>query len=370
MLLESRLFPQTPLLNEQYTHSNLSLALQPEFYYEWADGYASIVFVPYLRIDQHDGKRTHFDVRELFWQKVSKIWELRFGIRKVFWGVTESRHLVDIINQTDYVENLDGEEKLGQLMLNLALIRSWGTIDFYILPLFRERPFPGWRARPRYPIMIETDRAMFESSSKKRLVDFAVRWFHTVGVFDVGLAYFYGTSREPFLTLSLDDSGQPILIPFYDVIHQTSLDLQATIAGWLIKLEALTRRGLGDRFLAFTSGLEYTFANAFGSGADLGFLGEYIYDRRDKKAFTPFRDEIFLGMRLALNDIQGTNLLTGVMIDRDSGTSLVNVEGSRRIGSGWKLNLEVRGFIGAPESDLLYVFRKDDYLQIELSYHF
>ena len=47
---------------------------------------------------------------------------MRLGLRKVYWGVTESQHLVDVINQTEGVENLDGEDKLGQPMLNLALI--------------------------------------------------------------------------------------------------------------------------------------------------------------------------------------------------------------------------------------------------------
>ncbi|MDD7885073.1 hypothetical protein [Flavivirga sp. 57AJ16] len=37
--------------------------------------------------------------------------------------MTESNHLVDIINQTDAVETFDGEEKLGQPMVQL----SWGT---------------------------------------------------------------------------------------------------------------------------------------------------------------------------------------------------------------------------------------------------
>jgi len=54
-----------------------------------------------------------------------------------FWGVTEFQHLVDIINQTDLVENIDTEDKLGQPMINLALINDWGTVDLFIMPYFR-----------------------------------------------------------------------------------------------------------------------------------------------------------------------------------------------------------------------------------------
>ena len=42
-------------------------------------------------------------------------WSLSIGLGKVFWGVTEFNHLVDVINQTDLVEGIDGEAKLGCL---------------------------------------------------------------------------------------------------------------------------------------------------------------------------------------------------------------------------------------------------------------
>ena len=60
----------------------------------------SFTFQPFIRIDQQDEERSHFDIRELAWLHVGNDWELRTGIRKVFWGVNESQHLVDIINQT------------------------------------------------------------------------------------------------------------------------------------------------------------------------------------------------------------------------------------------------------------------------------
>ncbi len=101
--------------------------------------------------------------RELSWQLVSRSWELRIGVRKVFWGVAESQQLVDIINQTDLVENVDGEDKLGQPMVNIALIRSWGTVDFFLLPWFRERTFPGQVGRLRFAQPVDTDNPAYES---------------------------------------------------------------------------------------------------------------------------------------------------------------------------------------------------------------
>jgi len=45
---------------------------------------------------------------------------LLVGINSVFWRVVESNHLVDILNQTDLIEDIDGEEKLGQPMISLS----------------------------------------------------------------------------------------------------------------------------------------------------------------------------------------------------------------------------------------------------------
>ncbi|MCI0693849.1 hypothetical protein L0337_17810 [candidate division KSB1 bacterium] len=371
LAIESRLFPQSPLVSAQH-RAGLSFALQPEYYHEWADRRQSLLFIPYFRYDQHDGERTHFDVRELYWQYVAGSWELRVGIGKVFWGVTESQHLVDIINQTDLVENLDGEEKLGQPMINFAVIRNWGTLNFFLLPGFRERTFPGREGRLRFPLLVDMNKATYESSAKRQHVDWALRWSHTLGAFDLGLAHFSGTSREPRLLPADANTAAPVLIPYYDLITQTSLDLQATQGGWLWKLEAISRANRGRRFAAFTGGFEYTFANFKNSGIDIGVLGEYLFDDRDQEFFpvNSFDDHVFVGSRLAFNDAQSTDLLAGVIVDRKSGSSFLNVEASRRLGQSWKLNLEARGFLKASPADVIYGFRKDSHMQLELSRYF
>ena len=68
---------------------------------------------------------------------------MRVGVGKVFWGVTESRHLVDVVNQSDFVEDLDGEDKLCQPMLALTLKLVWGTFDLFVLLPFANVPSLG-----------------------------------------------------------------------------------------------------------------------------------------------------------------------------------------------------------------------------------
>lgn len=367
---ELRYFPDDPLTDEQYDGANFSVALEAEYFHSWDDGRQSFVFTPFVRVDQHDSERTHADIRELAWIKAAEEWELRVGVRKVFWGVTEFQHLVDIINQTDQVENPDNEEKLGQPMINFALIKDWGTVDFFVLPGFRERTFAGREGRPKGALTVDTDNAEYESGAEDKHIDFALRWSHTIGPWDIGLAHFYGTSRDPRFIPRLNNSGELVLIPFYDIINQTSLDLQYTGDEWLWKLEAIRRQGQGDTYFAATGGFEYTFVGIFDSDADLGIIGEYAWDDRGDDAPTPFENDVVIGTRLALNDVQSTELLSGVVFDLDSSAKFFTLEASRRLGDSWKLGLEARFSSSIPEDDPAYSLRTEDFLQLELAWFF
>ena len=359
---EGRMFFQDPIFNRQ-PGENISMSFEPEIYLTWDDDQQSLLFVPFVRWDQHDSRRTHGDLRELSYIYAARDWELRTGVRKVFWGVAESNHLVDIINQTDFVENIDFEDKLGQPMVNLALIRDWGTIDFFVLPGFRERTFPGRDGRFQGPLRISDD-AEYESSAETTHVDYAVRYSHYFGAFDVGLYHFWGTTREPLFNVGFKDSGEPVLLPFYNIIHQTGADLQATLGNWLIKFEALRRQGQGDTFVAAVGGFEYTFVGIFDTVLDLGVLGEVHWDERGKKSPMPFNDDIFVGSRLAFNDAADSQILGGVMSDLNGGGHFLNVEASRRVGEYWKVELELRLLLGIQPENPLYSFRRDDHVQL------
>ncbi len=369
---EQRYFTESPLSIDQYDHFNAAFSAEPEYHHEWDNGYQSFSFVPFIRLDQHDSERSHFDIRELTWLKATRDWELRVGIRKVFWGVTESQHLVDIINQTDLVEHPDTEEKLGQPMINLALIRDWGTVDLFILPGFRERTFPGKKGRLLSGgIPIDTEQTRYESGAEEKHIDWAVRWEHSLGDWDIGLSHFSGTSRDPrFLPSMTDKTDKFVLIPYYEQIEQTGVDLQITKENTLWKFEMISRDEQEGHFTALTGGFEYTFVGIFETDADVGILTEYLFDDRHNNAATPFENDIMLGMRLTLNDAQSTEFLAGAVLDIESNASFYLLETSRRLGDRWKLSLEAYIYANMPTDDLTYGFRQEDFIQLELAWYF
>jgi hypothetical protein len=366
---QERFFFDDPADPRQHGN-NFSIAAQPEYYHDWADGKQSLTFTPFVRYDQGDDERTHADIRELAWGYVARDYEWTVGISKVFWGVTEAQHLVDIINQTDLVEEPDGEEKLGQPMINLSLIRDWGTVGVFVLPGFRERTFAGVNGRPRIIPRVEKNLTSYESSREDEHVDVAVRWSHAIGDMDIGLSWFHGTSRDPLLFPSTTDSGEIVLAPFYQIIDQAGLDVQLTKGNWLWKLEAINRDGNYDKFRAATAGFEYTFYGIFETIADVGLVMEYLYDSRGVLATTPFEDDLLTGLRFTFNDAQSTDALLGAIKDKDDDSYLITLEANRRLGDNWKMSLQASKFIVDGLDQSLQSFAEDDYLQLELAYYF
>jgi hypothetical protein len=367
--MQSRFFTQDARWPGQESQAGqISLAATVELRWRNADDDQRASIIPYLRWDAEDEERSLLDLREAYWAWEAESFELLVGANTVFWGVTESVHLVDILNQTDAVDDIDGEDKLGQPMVNLAMQRDWGMLNFYVMPYFRERTFAGADGRLRTPLPVDTDRAQYESSAEEKHVDLALRYSHYVGDVDIGLSLFSGTSREPRL---LPDADGTALLPHYDQINQFGVDLQYTHDAWLWKLESIVRDGYDDTFIAAVGGFEYTLYQVGESTADVGLLLEYQYDGRGEfEPLTIADNDVFAGARLALNDTQDTAVLAGVGYDVDTNEMFVNVEAERRLGEDYVLELRARAFSGARQDNPTYTLSRDDYLQLQLSRYF
>jgi hypothetical protein len=380
--MQSRTFFQSGLDGQSKFHPSFSL--RADYYRSWDNEQQSFTASPFFRYDAQDGDRTHFDLREFFWTRVADTWDVHVGVKQVFWGVTEFNHLVDIINQTDLVDNIDQEEKLGQPMAHLSLIRDWGILDFHLLTGFRERTFAGEDGRLRRAIPVDTNGAEYESGAEDRRVDGAIRWSHNLGPLDFGLYHFSGTSRDPQFELRQKANGDYYLKPYYPVIDQTGFDGQMIFGDWAWKLEAITRSGFGDRYAAMTGGFERTLVGVLGGRTDLGLIAEYMWDERDDEAFnTVFEHDLALGTRWQLNDMSDTQALLGLIWDVESNEYIVKLEASRRLGDTWTLLIEGRAFGGADEPDAddplpdlldpdnkLGALTRDDFLQLEVTRYF
>lgn len=346
-----------------------SIAVEPTLSYGWNDGRTLIAITPFARVDANDHARSHWDMREAKLVVATGRWELRAGIDKQFWGVVESQHLVDILNQDDALEDVDGEDKLGQLMGSVAYESGFGTFTGYVMSGFRERRFAGREGRPRGPLPIAYDLTQYEAGSDRWHVDWAARWSHVMGPIDIALSYFSGTNRDPLMILGQTAAGAPVLIPRYTLIDQAGLEVQGTFGPLLVKAEAIHRSQPGENYSAAIGGFEYTLFNVMGA-SDLGILAEYLWDERRHPVDNPFDNDVFVALRWTANDVANSTLLVGSIFDLASRQKFVTIEGSRRIGDDWTIALEGRLFLSVPSSSPLYLYSDDDFLQLKLQRHF
>ncbi|NQY10635.1 MAG: hypothetical protein HRT71_14140 [Flavobacteriales bacterium] len=358
-------YPKDALYDGQHDEYFSSL-FQPDIYIEWKKGKRLVQFTGFSRIDQHDVQRSHADIRELYYQAIFKKVEVSVGAKKIFWGVTESNHLVDVVNQLDVLEGFDVEQKLGQPMVHVSIDKKWGTLDILAMTYFRQMQFPGIEGRGRPDFGGIVPIITFESNMEEYSPNFAIRWSHNWKAFDFGVSHFYGTSRVPVFTITEDFD----FIVLYELINQTGLEFQASHGAMIWKAEVIHRESKRKTITAATVGGEFTFGNVFMSGIDVGLIAEYNYDDRGAELISALNDDFFFGTRLAFNDRQSSDMIGGIILDRTNGTLRYFAKANRRLGSSWKMSFEISGFDNIDQDEFLYLLRNDGFMQFSLAKYF
>lgn len=367
--VELNYFPETGLYPGQLMNTQTSLVFAPNLRWLSDDGDTRVNLSAFGRLDANDNDRSHFDLREAFVQRDFGSFDALIGVNKVFWGVTESRHLVDIINQADALEYTDANARLGQPMISISTDKDWGSLTAYVMTGFRELQYPGTQGRMRFGLPVDTDATTWGDSAENLAADFALRYYNTFGNIDLGLSAFYGTSREPILTLN---GGSTALEPYYGRIWQAGIDAQYTGDAVLLKLEAIVRGSDDfDTFGAAVAGVEYTVYQFANTNSDLGIIGEYLFDGRSAAApATIYQNDIFGGFRWAANDTQDTSFLIGAVIDLDDGSSVIRAEFERRLEIGALLKIQAQTFTNLDLANPFYGIRRDNFVSIGLERHF
>lgn len=356
-----------------------SIAVEPTLFAEWADGDLSATFTPFFRLDAADDARTHFDIREAKVDYRFDEYELTLGVDTVFWGKTEANHLVDIINQTDAVEDLDDEDNLGQPMVRVSRLTDVGEFSLFYLPYFRTRTFPGERGRLRSALPVNRSARNIEPDGGRWTPSFAARYAGVIENADIGLSAFHGVSRDPAFVPAdfVNTPGGPApttLAPIYSRITQFGFDGQYTEGPTLYKAEAIYRTGQRDLtgrtrdYVGATGGVEYTLFGVF-DNADLGLIAEYSWDSRGDDATNVFQSDVILGARLGLNDEADTSLLLTSALDHDNDVASFRLEAQTRVAEGWIAEVEGQFFINNEDDPLAADLQDDSFLRLKLTYY-
>lgn len=362
--VDYRYFMKDSQYDGQLNHYRPEFMLEPEL--ELAGDHGNFLKAKvFVRAGSSDDYRDHADIRELYFFYAGDLFDITIGVNKVFWGVTESRHLVDVVNQTDLVEDIGEEEKLGQPMVNVSLTQNWGTLSLYWLPVFRKRDFPDPESRLRSQPYTDSNSSSYENGRHNNSRDFAIRYSNTFGAMDVGAYLFQGYAREPSIKLS---ESADRLLPHYEAITQLGSDIQYTSGAWLWKLEVLVNENDIENYSSFVGGFEFTHFQINDTAADLGLLVEYLFSDRFIYSRDVYDDDIFVGARLAFNDTQDSSMLLGFISDIETGETAMKFESETRLGQSWTIEVNAWAFYDADQS--LKSYADDDYVEIKLHFNY
>lgn len=363
--IDYRIFPEKSIRQPNDQNSQFSGYLKPELELFPPNSNFEYKFSGLLRNDSSDDARDYFEIKELFIQYVDNNFDITLGSIQNFWGVTESAHIVDIINQKDYREDLDGEEKLGQPSIRFRKYFDMDLFSFFIMPYFRERPTNTFNKRFSTPLPVNSS-SLFPGSASKNHIDFSTRFQKNLGNNDVGLIFFRGNSRDPIVT-----NDNLNIVNSYKLISVLGLDYQYTSEDLLIKLETTNTNGFDKSYNSTVFGFEKLLPSTF-NRIEINTLLEFQFDDRNltEAPLTSLDKDIFFGFRFNLNDINDTQFLVGSNIDTNDSSSFSILEGSRRFLDSYKLSLTYRGFSNYKREQSFYFIKNDDYLNLNVSKFF
>ena len=122
-----------------------------------------------------------------------------------------------------------------------------------------------------------------------------------------------------------------------------------------------------ERHTSLAGGIEYTFYQINNSSADLGLITEIMLDDRNDYFLN---NETAIGLRLTLNDLNGTSLLTGASLDNNGESNRFFSEFETRLRDDSKLFVDVaiNGHIN--KNDFTYAFKQDSSLNLKFAKYF
>lgn len=356
-----RYYPESGMYSGQIGDSHWDLIFSPKIILSTEENY-SFVFEGFSRMENLETYRNHSDVRQFYLLKTHGNYDFTVGIIKEFWGVAESKNIVNIVNQVDFSEGIDEKERLGQLAMALTRITNFGSLGIYWFPEFEARDYPDKFARFQFPKSIDSSVSSFDVNNRKGR-EFAIRYSGSFNELDIGLHTFFGINREPIFVENEDSSS---LIAHYPDAEQFGLDLQYTRDAWLLKLEMIINNNHYEDYNALVSGFEYTFFQLFKSSHDLGIVFEYLFSEKDKYFQDPLSDDVFYGIRYAFNGLSSATFLAGVVEDLDTGGKQAKLEFSSRLNNQIQLKLDS---VFISDDDELYPFRNDSFLELTFEWY-
>ncbi len=370
--IESRIFHKDNAYSDQ--KNTYATHLKSELFIEFKRN-LNFLIEPYFRYDHYDKERTLLNISQGYLLYFNDYGETKIGKDKVFWGVTELKNLVDIINSPD---NASGEKKskLGQSLISYSYINDKiGFIDFLYMPEFNKPNHIGKRGRLRLNLPTENYNFTYEGNAGERVPSWAAKWQNSYAGLDVSFQFFRGTSREA-TTIPLLEAEKLKYFSSFERITQLGSFLQKIYGPIIFKFEGIRRNGqknskyVRENYYSYIGGIEYVITRIFDKAWDLNLFFEYSNDERGNTSVDIFQNDLFIGSSMNLNDIEGTEINQSFTLDLDGKGNTGSFEISTRLNDTIRIALDYNYYWSLGSTDTLYSFRRDNYLGFNITRYF
>lgn len=279
---------------------NKAIYTQIEFKNEFED-YLGVLKIEALK-DRDDNDRNYIKVNELFIQKEAENYDLRVGRDIKFWGALELHNITDIYNKKNIkFDPYDKDKKLGTDGIT-------------------------------YKYFIEDEETL---NTMVTNVDDIINFYLQYS----GSRDFIGSLDFSLIVQNNKDENR--LLTYNTLLNDDTL----------YKLELSYLNSKTQDYYEGGLGIEHTLYGVIGA-KDLGLIWEYY--KSDRKGINQllYQDDLFLGVRLTFNDVDSSDIVTGVIKDLDDKQNSYSIEYNTRIDDMFKTKLK---YIKNDSFDLLSI---------------
>lgn len=302
-----------------------------------------------------DEDSAQFYAKEAWWMLKNKNFDYLGGINYFNWSALELFHPFNIINATEFFE----QDQVGEPMLMLRWKGFEKTASLIFLPKITENLY-NTSAKSRIGFSYISDSLFVKDTdelySATAASNFAFEWKQSLDSMDYRLLYYSGPDRQLELFSFNGSSYNPIVF----TTNAYGINLQSNWFGSVWKLEYLNKTyqhsysGIepkAHQVLAFG----YEFPSVLDSGGELNYLIEFQSafgaEEEELAQYYTFQNDLFLGLRYSLGDMQGTEYLVGYLKDMSrEEESAFFLEYTTRINAKTQIELGSR-FVWAKQKD-------------------
>ena len=333
-------------------------------------------------IDFFDTDRNRVYIEQGYLEYETPTVNARLGAQRFNWSSTEVFHPADVMNSRNFDTLIEEAERIGEPALTIRLSALSGSLLIGYMPYYQKPYLPSSEAREAYiprldgysigdPIFIDTNGAVSDDHFGNQGM---VRIEQTLDNIDFSLFGIYQLDRD--FRIAVVDASTATLSPLYQrkiayggtLTHIwdaliTKIEIVQRAYGFLDdsvkqKYQMVSSDGFEalkktDDHTASVLSFEYSF-DVF-EDAEIMMMLEWQrlwgIDEKERAQIEYFQSDIYMGFRLAMNDILNKVFQAGIIFDTERNNEYwYHVKYSQQINDYWAFQIGSQGAY-APKKD-------------------